>query len=116
MHEPIAKQWIAALRSGKYAQATGALRTSDGFCCLGVLCDLNGVKWTLDEGDGSFIALGATEILPLSIQEWAGLNSNSGIIPFREVAGRDHELSALNDNGKTFSEIADIIEAHWAEL
>ena len=33
-------KWIAALRSGKYQQSWGALRGYDGYCCLGVLCDV----------------------------------------------------------------------------
>jgi len=36
----LAVKWIAALRSGEYKQTKGALRKADGFCCLGVLCDL----------------------------------------------------------------------------
>ena len=34
------KLLVAALRSGKYKQCTGALRKDDGFCCLGVACDV----------------------------------------------------------------------------
>ena len=30
--------WFEALRSGKFAQSTGALSGSAGYCCLGVLC------------------------------------------------------------------------------
>ena len=37
--------WIAALRSGNYPQATGCLRSDNGYCCLGVLADLNGAEW-----------------------------------------------------------------------
>lgn len=33
-------RWIAALRSHQYPQIKGNLRTIDGYCCLGVLCDL----------------------------------------------------------------------------
>jgi len=36
----IIKEWIEALRSGKYIQTQGNLRCEDGFCCLGVLGDL----------------------------------------------------------------------------
>jgi hypothetical protein len=36
----IVLKWIEALRSGKYPQGHGALRSSDGYCCLGVLCDV----------------------------------------------------------------------------
>ena len=43
----IKTKWVAALRSGKYKQDTGRLRTADGFCCLGVLCDITkGTIWT----------------------------------------------------------------------
>ena len=33
--------WLAALRSGKYKQAYLDLHGPEGFCCLGVLADLN---------------------------------------------------------------------------
>lgn len=32
--------WITALRSGVYIQGKGMLRSTDGFCCLGVACDI----------------------------------------------------------------------------
>ena len=39
----IIEEWIDALRSGKYTQTQNALHDPVvcGFCCLGVLCDLN---------------------------------------------------------------------------
>ena len=40
MDSSLKQKWVRALRSGKYEQATGALRNEDGFCCLGVLCDV----------------------------------------------------------------------------
>lgn len=56
MMDPELKQkWIEALESGKYAKTTGTLRRignrnsiydsvpPDSFCCLGVLCDIQGV-------------------------------------------------------------------------
>lgn len=34
-------RWLEALRSGKYTQGEGQLRSlDDKFCCLGVLCDI----------------------------------------------------------------------------
>lgn len=39
MKTEIKDEWLIALRSGKYKQATGKLKSSDGFCCLGVLCE-----------------------------------------------------------------------------
>jgi hypothetical protein len=43
---------LEALRSGRYDQARGALRITDGYCCLGVAEDVRGATWrelSLDE-------------------------------------------------------------------
>lgn len=34
------EKWIIALHSGAYEQAQGALNNKDGFCCLGVACNV----------------------------------------------------------------------------
>lgn len=34
------EQWVKALRSGKYQQTKQYLHTDEGFCCLGVACDM----------------------------------------------------------------------------
>lgn len=43
-------EWIAALDSGEYRKARGALRleVEDGYrhCCLGVLCELAETEWS----------------------------------------------------------------------
>ena len=51
MNRQIKDKWITALRSGEYNQDSdgGYLKTCDGYCCLGVLCDLyvkeTGKEW-----------------------------------------------------------------------
>ena len=49
MNTQIKQQWVTALRSGEYTQARWNLQTEQGFCCLGVLCDLyakeTGTEW-----------------------------------------------------------------------
>lgn len=40
MNPELKAKWIAALRSGKYAQTSSALRDSVGYCCVGVLADV----------------------------------------------------------------------------
>lgn len=50
MTESIKTKWIKALRSGKYTQGQGSLKSSDDpktatFCCLGVLADIQGCNW-----------------------------------------------------------------------
>ena len=34
------RRWVEALLSGKYAQTKGVLHNDQGFCCLGVWCDV----------------------------------------------------------------------------
>lgn len=41
MNPDIKERWVAALRSGRYRQCEGTLRTDDNaFCAIGVLCDV----------------------------------------------------------------------------
>jgi hypothetical protein len=97
----IKAKWVEALRSGRYQQATGKLMTEEGYCCLGVLCEVAGLPIALD----GFNVVGAD----------LGEDDN-GYRPINElVGGRD--LVALlyemnDDERKTFPEIADYIEAN----
>lgn len=40
MNQEIKKQWVEALRSGKYEQGQGRLDYEGKQCCLGVLCKI----------------------------------------------------------------------------
>lgn len=40
MDPKVKAMWTEALRSGEYEQARGYLRTDNGYCCLGVLCEV----------------------------------------------------------------------------
>jgi len=114
MNVPVVKEWIDNLRSGKYQQGTGYLRTDGGpyadqFCCLGVLCDMyDKSKWrnggaASKEGTGvmSYIdgTLVSLEMPPPSVLEWAGV-----------PGGLASDLAECNDSGETFAELADMIE------
>lgn len=48
MNQKLKAKWVAALRSGEYMQGAGRLKIVDGtrvtHCCLGVLCEVMGVK------------------------------------------------------------------------
>jgi hypothetical protein len=101
------REWIAALRSGKYAQAAARLRTTLGFCCLGVACDLSDPsRWLLDEGcweyDGDVGELPDDLVLPYALWDTCGR--------YDAVEDEPASLAALNDSGATFAEIADLIE------
>ena len=118
MRKEIAELWADALRSGKYRQTTEQLRDVDGYCCLGVLCDLHreqtgqgswsddGYYNTGDDTDG---------VIPTpAVAEWAGLIDRSPSV--ESDLGYD-PLTALNDDeGYGFLELADLIQAQWGEL
>lgn len=109
-----AKAWVAALRSGEYSQGKHALRTDEGFCCLGVACDISGLgewnerlgfEWEQD-GEG----YEEQSLLPNHVMEWLGLTSHDGTINDMTT------LASKNDKGWTFAEIADVIEENAGEL
>jgi hypothetical protein len=109
--DPVLKaKWIEALRSGEYQQTFGALRDNDGHCCLGVLCEVSGLK-----------IIGRNKI------EGVKLSDQSDYQPILDLIGRENpfEFTIRNDGGDlsprldgsgvvtshSFSEIADYIEA-----
>lgn len=118
MKPEIKAQWLEALRSGKYAQTKAALQTAEGFCCLGVLCDLyskeTGTEWEPPRGDnGKFkVMLGSSGGLPGEVMKWSGVLNRYGALPEWFPKDRDdyNFLANLNDSGMPFNQIADIIE------
>jgi hypothetical protein len=104
-------KWLEALRSGNYTQTTGMLRRRDGFCCLGVACDVNDPSgWGVSHGSmyyrmkspsSGFIV---SNDVPLEV--WAALSQLNDSVSDSVQA----VLAHMNDNGKTFTEIADWIE------
>lgn len=101
-------KWIAALRSEKYIQAGGSLKSSGGFCCLGVACDISGIKW--EKGSNYFMTPSKNTAFPdgedLSADVMNSLRStNSG-----KASDAMHKLADLNDFGSSFTQIANWIE------
>lgn len=104
-------RWIAALRSDKYKQARGRLRTSDGgYCCLGVLCHLaineniineDAVKWNANYP-------------PEAVATWLGVPPAFSTLAGDDLAPSDHlfaRAASWNDYERlTFAEIADDLE------
>jgi hypothetical protein len=123
MDPEVKAKWLAALRSGQYRQAKHHLRNgNDGYCCLGVLCEiavadevipagaLTGTETSLTGGLYSYGDGHETDVLPYEVAHWAGVEAN-GWLP----GGRF--LTALNDGDTyegvdqhSFEQIADIIE------
>ena len=124
MKKRVKDLWIEALLSGEYKQTQGYLRTNEGFCCLGVLCDLankEGVGRWGKEGEEIITAnrtaypfavseeSGSAWMLPPEVRKWAGMKSSNGSL-FEE------SLSRANDAGHSFEDIACVIEGNWERL
>jgi hypothetical protein len=131
MNPQIKQKWLNALRSGEYQQTKGFLRKEDGFCCLGILCDLygkeNNVEWNLTNNGHNYKFQESESYLPSSVMEWSGLSGNGKTLSVEQACSQlKRELihvnlggetnlpffSGLNDSGSTFNEIADLIEEH----
>lgn len=80
MNSEVKEKWIAALRSNEYKQTQGYLHTHDGYCCLGVLCDLyakeKNMEWKI-ENDGNIRSFdGKDQVLPQSVSDWSGVETD----------------------------------------
>lgn len=116
-----AEKWVAALRSGEFAQTSGVLTDARNnqpqHCCLGVACelyrrevgDLKVKATTTDSGRVIVKYDGSASYLPIKVQEWLDLRSPSG-------AYVNGSLTSDNDKGTPFKGIADIIESEPADL
>lgn len=100
----IKAKWVAALRSGEYAQGQQKLKHLGGtptFCCLGVLCDILAPEAWEESSSHFGIHDGKEENPSPRIQEMAGIDAVSVT-----------ELIQMNDiQAKSFDQIADWIEA-----
>lgn len=125
------KALVAALRSEDYEQSTSSLRNRQGYCCLGVACDISELgAWEppqsnptepdldlefayqvhIDDGHWYF---NSWHYLPDPVREYYGFRHPSGEFRMDEAVrlGLPHcSLLSLNDEGVPFAEIADIIE------
>ncbi len=104
---PLQTKWIAALRSGEYAQDRSQLKSARGYCCLGVACVVLGLDFRRTPL-GAYETKGReTAELPYSAMVTLGLDSKSGH-PVGGGIGRT--LAKMNDDGESFAYIADVLE------
>jgi hypothetical protein len=121
MDATIKAQWVAALRSGEYEQGTGYLNSDDKkFCCLGVLCELAAeagiVRKQIPTEIGPIGYGSETGTLPATVKDWSGLRDGVGAFDVQIEATGEYFyawLTTLNDDGMTFDQIADVIEAFF---
>jgi hypothetical protein len=111
--------WLEALRSGEYTQGKSQLKRevapdAANHCCLGVACEL----YKRETGEGAWVRSGeelefeisrddySWSSLPGAVAEWFGLDRD----PYVYEGLKRISLANLNDEGKSFEEIADVIE------
>lgn len=124
MKKKIADKWIEALHSGEYEQTTGKLHTNEGFCCLGVLCDLAVKEGVIPKPEllvNSVCGIrqyeGQMSGLPKKVMEWAGIGGSLGDFVKAKDQSNTMPLYYLNDaKDYTFPEIADVIQLTYKEL
>lgn len=106
MKKEAAQKWVEALRSGKYKQGVGMLRNAkDEYCCLGVLCDING-----------FSPMYTDFYVPKELQSILEMKSSIGTFKSANKFQNEYNLSKLNDDGVSFLGIADLIEKNWENI
>lgn len=104
MNQDIKREWVAKLRSGKYEQGKGRLRSKGNqYCCLGVLCEI-GVEDDMIGppilADGEYSYNRNFAFLPNALVEEYGLSTQDTIT-----------LMGMNDEqNMSFSQIAQYIE------
>lgn len=105
-----AKKWIETLESDKYKQTQRALCRGDSYCCLGVACEIfiesgNSLAKVKPLGDNSLASYDDNlGVCPEAVKSWLGLVDKYGTSTKKGAS-----LVCLNDNGRTFKEIAKIL-------
>lgn len=118
MNESVKARWVAALRSGEYKQGRKELRRGDEHCCLGVLCDLfaresGWNRWSPSRLSERGEFQGYTTYREFGLPGavvciWAQLDPRKDEV---QIGCATRTLFDHNDQGRTFAEIADAIEA-----
>lgn len=107
-----AKKWVDALRSGDYKQGKNVLHATDGYCCLGVACELYAQEFPLPReiaSSGNERFDGHVSVPPSQVVDWLGLRHELGV--FVNAPDACESLAGMNDKGTPFAEIADFIES-----
>jgi hypothetical protein len=123
---------IVKPKSNKYEQGSEKLRGANGYCCLGVLCDLyaqeHDTQWEFrgygEHGDETnpqpmdyWYFEDRSEYLPESVMDWAGLKTPNPNVRIDVEDNEDEdnwyyqdEIANVNDSGYSFNQIAEVIQ------
>lgn len=116
MNKRIKKKWLKALRSGEYTQTRGVLHNDNGFCCLGVLCDIYAKEKKIDwkRKDSFYLLEDSPEYwtgLSKKVMLWADLKDSYPQFHFKTTG--PSSLVTLNDERDfSFKQIANVIDRY----
>lgn len=112
MKKEVSSLWVAALLSGNYKPGKNMLQSVDKeFCPLGVLAELaisQGKKVVRELDRNGYMYNGFRYQLPEEVVQWAELKNPHG---FCLNLGRS--VIWYTEQGKSFAEIAAMIEKDW---
>lgn len=102
------QRFIEALRDPKYKQTSGKLKRNECFCAEGLKCEI----YRQLTGKGSWLTAGSNKDR-FSFDNWAwGYNAPTEVdLYFAFPKQHDTSIIKMNDEGMTFPEIADKLEA-----
>lgn len=118
-------QWLEALRSGRFIQGNGALKSMVNkvtqHCCLGVLCELHKdlLIESFDSLNNEWLFNSESMVLPTAIVNKFQSKRNGASIPSNLLTEEEKEMfgnmdyisvAGLNDRGLSFSRIAELLE------
>lgn len=114
MNKEVKDKWVAALKSGKYKHGCCRLNSEDGYCCLGVLCEM-----FIAEGGALNVHRlprvteynGQTSYPPKEVREWAGICHIAG-----RASNANYCVAAINDTADSFIPSIEYIEQHWENM
>jgi hypothetical protein len=115
--------WVEGLRSRRFAQTDQKLADSEGYCCLGVACEIaieNGLDLEKEQSeDGDWRYGDDFVLLPLKVADWYGFPGGLGDKTNPIIGVYDEDIDPEDDEYEGFG-IGDRLDAtdandelHW---
>jgi hypothetical protein len=100
----IVQHWAAALRSGAYSKTKHVLKNAEGYCCLGVLCEIHEIPSKNEGGMFCYMFPSGENGSSMPPQSW--FEATTGLP--QNYADR---LAHINDAEETFADVILEIES-----